>query len=184
MEKMDDPPSKYICAFCTTTTTDNKSIGFLEIFNREFISNPLFQLNLKDNYSPSDNGKDIPDNWSICDNCLPQIQLLLQSKQKVDKVDSEVRYLQNTLLTEMKCLSKEVDQMCGEMVMLEGILRGNPIIPTITKTISLKKRKRGRPSSKLTDENNIMVQFREKIFNGNPNRYIKLVTYYKINITV
>jgi len=43
--------------------------------------------------------------------------------------------------------------MCGEMVMIEGIVRGNPIIPlTASKGIKVMKKKRGRPITKLNDE--------------------------------
>lgn len=159
------------CAFCRDTTDENKqSINYLETFYTEFITQKATESqlkgvggNIKVNAPVKNN---VPVNWSVCTNCFSALQLLLKSKRAVDKVECQVRKLQRRLLMELQSLSKEVDIMAGNMVVVEGILRRNAddYFPNVWKEEDGQRKRKTK--EEIEEESKLVEQFRDKVVNG------------------
>lgn len=152
------------CAFCTDTTDENKqSINYLETFYTEFITQKATESQLK---GVGGNIITVPVNWSVCTNCFSALQLLLKSKRAVDKVECQVRKLQMRLLMELQSLSKEVDIMAGNMVVVEGILRRNAddYFPNVWKEEDGQRKRKTK--EEIEEESKLVETFRDKVVNG------------------
>lgn len=121
--------SSKVCAICTKFSSEvhissgsgNKT---LRSFYSEFLIN-ISDLEVNNDNCTNKGGKsgkgncvgnsDVPDKWTVCGKCLPNVQLALQAKEKVNKVESQVRKLQLELLEKLEHLFVETEGMHGHL---------------------------------------------------------------------
>lgn len=169
--------SSKVCAFCTKCSSEvhissgsgNKT---LRSFYSEFLVN-ISDLEVNNDNCTNKRGKpgkskkvkkvgtsDVPDKWTVCRKCLPNVQLALQAKEKVNMVESQVRKIQLELLEELEHLLVEMEGMHGHLKNIERSVMTAKSVEDSRKPVE-------RSSLRKQKENDKFIEiFQEKLIKG------------------